>query len=157
MGTTRPLKSVRENGGKWQGYFIPDNPHKYVGDVNKIIFRSSYELKFLQHLDSEPSVLRYNSEEVVVPYRSPVDNRFHRYFVDFWVEIKTRTGIEQKLIEIKPYSQTLEPKKKKRKSRKYLLEMKTYMVNKAKWEAASAYAIEMNAEFLVFTERELNI
>ena len=40
-----------------QGYFRPANPAKYVGDPAQIIFRSSWEFKFLKWCDSSPTVI----------------------------------------------------------------------------------------------------
>jgi glutaredoxin len=145
--------------GKYlKGKYHPIKPQKYVGDVKKIIYRSSYEYKFCVYCDTTGKILRWNSEEIVVPYYNVVDKKMHRYFVDFWVEIKNNDGsINQYLIEVKPQYQTIEPKKKSRKSKKYLMEMKTWITNKAKWEAAKIYAEERNAKFLIFSERELGI
>jgi hypothetical protein len=138
-----------------QGYFKPKFPEKYVGDVNNIFFRSSWELKFLNWCDNNPSVLRYANEELVIPYVSPVDGKPHRYFVDFVIMVKTRKDeIKKYAVEIKPHAQT-EPPKQKRKTKKYLQEMMTYAVNTAKWESADAFCKRNSMEFLVLTERHL--
>jgi hypothetical protein len=60
---------------KWhQGKFHPQNPNKYLGDPNNIVYRSSWELHFLQWCDRNDNVLEYASEEFSIPYVSPVDN-----------------------------------------------------------------------------------
>lgn len=136
--------------------WYPTNPSKYVGDINKIILRSSWELKFIKWCDVTPAVLKYQSEETVVPYISPVDGRQHRYFIDFTVLLQNKDGSTSKmLIEIKPYGQTIPPKRGKRKTDKYIQELATYAVNQAKWESATAIAKRNGFSFKVLTENEL--
>lgn len=137
--------------------YTPRNPEKYVGDVANIICRSSWERKFCIWADITPSVLKWASEETIVPYISPVDNRPHRYFVDFMIKVRVRDGsIKTYAIEIKPFSQTQSPKGK-RNSKRLLEEHATYAVNCAKWEAADAFFKKRGIEFQILTERELGI
>jgi len=85
------------------------------------------------YFDRNDNILNWGSEEVVIPYRSPIDNRVHRYFVDFMIQAKTASGnIETTLIEVKPFNQTQPPKIQKRKTKRYLTEVTTYLVNEAK-------------------------
>lgn len=138
-----------------QGKFTPKNPEKYVGDVTNIIYRSSWELKFIKWCDSNPAVIKYASEELVIPYLSPVDQKIHRYFVDFVIMVKTRSGdIKKYAVEIKPEAQTIPPKQRKQ-TKKYLTEMSTYMVNQAKWKAADEFCKTKGLEFIVLTEKHL--
>ena len=140
-----------------QGKFVPRNPSKYIGNVNDICYRSGWERKFMIWCDTTPSVLSWGSEEVVIPYISPVDNRPHRYFVDFIIKYKTSTGeIKKALVEIKPKAQTMLPKQRKRTQR-YLEEVKTYAVNQAKWKYADEWAKDRGIEFRILTEKELGI
>ena len=139
----------------YSGKFFPINPQKYVGNVNNIIWRSSWELKLLKWLDEHSEVLEYGSEEIVIPYRSPVDGKQHRYFVDFYVKIKTTSGIKKYIVEVKPFSQTLPPKKKLKVTPAYIKECQTYAVNQAKWTAARKFAEYNKIEFVVMTEKEL--
>jgi hypothetical protein len=107
--------------------------------------------------DSNPAVLRWASEETVVPYFSPVDLKMHRYFPDFLMEIKTNSGeIKRYMVEIKPEYQTLPPKGIK-KNRQLLEATKTYSVNMAKWKAAAALCQSKGFQFIVLTEKHLNI
>ena len=69
----------------YKGYFKPKNPKKYKGDPTNIIYRSSWECKLMIRLDEDPNVISWGSEEIIIPYRSPIDNKIHRYFVDFIV------------------------------------------------------------------------
>lgn len=142
------------NQGKW----FPKNPEKYVGDVNNIFYRSSWEKRFLNWCDMNPSVVAYSSEETVVPYICGTDNKPHRYFVDITMKIKDQNGnIKTYLVEIKPYAQTQPPKFKGRKTPRYLAEVETYIKNQSKWKAAKEYAKQRGAEFTIITEKELGI
>lgn len=143
----------------YRGKYRPRHPEKYVGDINNIIWRSTWELKFLRWLDGTPSVLKYNSEEVVIPYISPIDGRPHRYFVDFWFTAKDKdTGkLKKHLVEVKPDYQTRPPKVQQRVTPKYLNEVKTWGVNEAKWNAAKAFCDDKGWQFHIITERDLNI
>jgi len=139
----------------YSGKFKPRNIHKYKGDVNNIVYRSSWELRVMKRLDQNSLVLRWNSESVIIPYVSPVDGRKHRYFVDIWCQINHNgTGnIKELLIEIKPFTQTQPPKIRKRKTSKYIKEVKTYGINQAKWSAAEQYAMMNNMQFMILTEK----
>ena len=105
---------------------------------------------------SNPNVLKWGSEEIVIPYMSPVDNRWHRYFVDFYVEAVGRDGGKRvMLLEVKPKAQTQEPQKKSRRTKRYITEVVTYGVNQAKWKAAEEYCKDRGWEFRLITESEL--
>jgi len=136
-----------------QGRFIPKNPQKYRGSLTNIIYRSSYELKFMNWCDMNESVLEWGSEEIAIPYRSPLDNRMHRYFPDFYMKI----GSKKYLIEIKPYRFTQEPNIPKRKTKRFITEVKQWGVNLAKWEAAKEACLDNGWEFKIITEKELGI
>ena len=142
----------------YKGKFRPSNPTKYKGDPTRIIYRSLWEKKFMHWCDKNVNVLEWGSEEIIIPYRSPVDNRPHRYYPDFYVKARTKDGrLAKSIIEIKPYKQTLPPKRKKQKSKTFLTEVKTYTVNQAKWRAARAYCADRRMTFLVLTEHHLGV
>ena len=108
--------------------------------------------------DKNENVLEWGSEEIVIPYVSPVDNRVHRYFPDFYVRARTRSGRTQRfIVEVKPKSQTAPPKRKGRVTKRYLSEVKTYAVNDAKWKAAREYCNDRKMEFMILTEVELKV
>jgi hypothetical protein len=141
----------------YKGKFKPNNPPKYKGDPTQIIYRSSWEFKFMRWCDTTSSVLEWQSEETVIPYRCPTDDKLHRYFVDFKIKIRDKNNnIKVYLVEIKPESQTVIPKQSKNRQ-KYITEMKTYAKNQAKWKAANEYAKDRNWEFMVLTEKNLGI
>jgi len=141
-----------------QGKFTPKSPQKYKGDHTNIIYRSSWELRFLKWCDMNPSIIEYSSEETIIPYVCPTDGRAHRYFVDVKMKVKDREGKEKTyLIEIKPSHQTLPPAFPGRRTTRYLNEVKTFAKNQAKFQAARDYCKDRNWEFKIITERELGI
>jgi hypothetical protein len=141
----------------FQGTYVPKNPEKYVGNVNNISFRSSWEKKAMVFFDNNPGILKWASEELVIPYISPVDGREHRYFPDFIVVSKSPAGVIKKMVvEVKPASQC-EPPKTKKKTKRMITEMNTFMVNQAKWDAARTWCSRNNMEFIVLTEVDLGI
>jgi hypothetical protein len=135
----------------YQGKFTPKNPSKYTGNPSNIVFRSSWERALMRFCDRKDCVKKWSSETCVVPYISPVDNKYHRYFIDF--QITFSTG-ETYLIEVKPSAQTKAPTSK-RKTKRFVQEVMTYGVNQAKWEAADKYAKDRNQKFAVWTEHSL--
>lgn len=139
-----------------QGYYRPVHPEKYKGDVGNIIFRSGLELKFYRFFDHNPAIMRWNSEQVVVPYTADVDGKNHRYFVDAWLKVKTRGGKTQEyLVEIKPYAFTLEPPQQNRKTQTYQRKVFEYIKNLNKWKAADKYAKKKGMKFIILTEKDL--
>lgn len=138
----------------YRGKFVPQNPQKYAGDVKNITWRSLWERRFMTFCDITPGVLKWASEELIIPYISPLDGQFHRYFPDFLLEVQTTAGSKTYLVEVKPKKQSVMPTRQ-RKTRKYLQEVATYAVNSAKWEAAEAFCKQKGWTFLVVTEDHL--
>ena len=132
--------------------YKPTNPDKYMGNPNNIICRSNWERKFCSYCDRSKNILAWGSEELAIPYISPVDNRVHKYYPDFIMKVKEATGnIKTYIVEVKPKRETKPPK------RKNLYEMKTYAVNQAKWKAAREFCADRKVEFIIITEDELGI
>ena len=140
-----------------QGRFRPQNPKKYGGDPTNIVYRSSYELKFMQYCDLTESVNTWKSEEFWIPYRSPIDNKVHRYFPDFFVKYKDKDGNTRTLVvEIKPAKELKMPDTNpKRRTKSWAYSVKTWAVNQAKFSAAREYCADRGYEFQIFTERQL--
>lgn len=143
-----------------QGYFKPAHPDKYIGDPSKIIFRSSWEFKFLKWCDHSPTIIRYSSEPVGIPYYSPLDERGHVYYVDFYIVTKDNSGNEQAwLIEVKPNKYTKPPVAPARMTNKqtanYVYAAKQFVVNQAKFEAAKEFASVRGLKFGIITENFL--
>ena len=135
----------------YKGKFRPKNRTKYKGDPDNITYRSLWERQVMKSLDENPNIVEWASEEIVIPYRSPIDGKMHRYFPDFYV--KTSIG-EQWLIEVKPKVQTKPPKKSKSR-RRYLREVKTWGVNQAKWEAAESICKKHGWKWNIWTEDQI--
>ena len=141
----------------YKGWFRPKNPSKYKGNATNIIYRSNWELRVMKWLDGNPAVIWWASEELPIPYVSPVDNKVHRYFPDFIVRTKRKDGSEQtSILEVKPHKQTMMPMQK-RKTQRYLAEVATYAVNQAKWKAADLFCKEHGWQFQLITEKELGL
>lgn len=110
--------------------------------------------------DTNSSFLSWSSEPIALPYLSPVDGKFHRYFVDFYIKVKTKNGkIKEYLVEVKPHKQTKEPKlsttpRTNKPTRRFLNEAKTYAINLAKWKAADEFCKERNWQFVKWTEKD---
>ena len=138
---------------RYRGKYRVSNPRKYKGDSRNVVYRSSWEYKFMQWCDSHPSVEEWASEEIIIPYISPVDGKRHRYFPDFYVKV----GKKKYIAEVKPSYQTKEPKTQKRNTKKYISEVMTYAVNQAKFKAATEFCKDHGWEFMVVTEKELKI
>jgi len=137
-----------------QGKYIVKNPDKYMGDLTKVTFRSSWELDMHKFLDMNPNVKRWGSEIVVIPYIKPTDGRVHKYYVDYYVEyVNTKGVLIKELIELKPKSQ-LSLTKSKGKNKLY--EQLQLAVNMSKWEAAKAWCLRRGIEFRIVTEKSLH-
>ena len=142
----------------YKGKYYPTSPHKYKGDPTNITFRSLWERKFMVYCDKNANVLEWASEEIVIPYISPVDNRQHRYFPDFYMKLKESNGIVKKyIVEIKPLKQCSPPQKPKRQTKGYLREAFEYAKNQSKWKRAREYCADRQWEFKVVTEKELGV
>mgnify|MGYP005619974039 FL=1 len=110
------------------------------------------------YCDNQTKILEWGSEEIALPYRSPIDNKVHRYYPDFYIKVRESNGkIKRYIIEIKPKKQTVEPKMKKRKTKGYIYEVYEYAKNQAKWKAAEEFCKDRMWEFKVLTEDELGI
>ena len=142
----------------YKGKYYPSFPRKYKGDPTNIIFRSLWERKFMVYCDKNANVLEWNSEEIAIPYRSPLDNRVHRYFPDFYMKVRESNGIiKNYIVEVKPLKQTTPPKKPKKQTRGYIREAYEYARNQAKWKVAKEFCKDRRWEFKVITEKELCI
>ena len=140
----------------YSGRYKVKNPKKYRGNIEKVYYRSSWELKFMVYCDKNSAILEWGSEEVVIPYISPLDGRRHRYFPDFYIKVKQVDGSVKKiLIEVKPKKQCKAPEIPKRKTKRFISEVRTWGVNKAKWEATIEYCNDRGMEFKILTEDHL--
>lgn len=144
----------KDDSGYKQGKFRPRFPEKYKGDPTNIVYRSSYELKFMNYCDLNENVNEWKSEEFFIPYISPIDGKVHRYFPDFYVKYKGRTII----LEVKPQKDLkMPPTNPRKKTKSWAYSVKMWAINQAKWKAAKEYCEDRNYEFKIFTEKDLGI
>ena len=137
----------------YSGKYIPTNITKYRGDVNKIFYRSLWERRFMVYCDNTKEILEWGSEEVIIPYVSPLDGKLRRYFPDFYIKVRQKDKtIKKMIIEVKPKAQCGPPKVQKRKTKRYITEVRTWGVNQAKWESAIEWCKDRGMEFKILTE-----
>ena len=128
-----------------------------MGNPTNIIYRSLMERIFMEWCDSKDKCYKWSSEEVVIPYISPIDNKQHRYFPDFLIQ----TPKGWFLIEVKPLTQSRPPKKlvvenlELKKKRRYIKSVQTWLVNEAKWKAATKVCEKKGWSFQILTEKQL--
>jgi hypothetical protein len=142
----------------YKGYYKPSYPEKYIGDSHNVIYRSLWERKFMYWVDHNQNILKWASEEIWIPYLSPLDNRIHKYFPDFFIKYKDSKGIvKESLIEVKPKRQVEGPKPQKRVTQKQMYEIKEFAKNQAKWKAAKEFCADRRWEFQILTEDNLGV
>lgn len=156
------IKSLKPKFGKFkQGYYKIQNVSKYNGDPTKVIFRSSWERKLMIYCDLTSSVLEWSSEPIYIQYISPLDNKPHKYYIDFYVVERDEQGnLHKYLVEVKPIKDyrdrpVLEGKRTLKKEAKYIDAMKVWLVNNAKFKYADAYAKSIGCEFIIVNEHSL--
>ena len=141
----------------YKGKFTSQNPQKYNGNPDNIIYRSSWELRCMKWFDDNPNIIWWSSEELAIPYYSPVDKRMHRYFPDFIIKVKRKDDtIMTYVVEVKPEAQTKKPTQK-RKTKNFLRESITYVVNQMKWKAADELCHAHGWQYTIVTEKDLGI
>ena len=152
------IKNVKptKNSGFNQGYYKPNNPSKYAGPT-PIIYRSSWERKFMMWCDKNEKVSMWSSEPVEIKYWSRQTNKAHKYYPDFYFKQVQQDGTyKEYLVEIKPKAQIQKPKLPKKNSKKALESYKflaeAYVKNMDKYSAAKAYSESRNWNFIVLTE-----
>jgi hypothetical protein len=142
----------------YKGIFKPVNYKKYRGDPTRIVYRSLWERKAMKYFDENPNILEWSSEEVIVPYYDPVQGKNRRYFPDFVIKARQADGSTKTImLEVKPKKETIEPKKQKRITKRYITEVTTWGTNQAKWKAAKEYCLDRGWSFQLITEKELGI
>ena len=149
-----------------KGWYTLQNPNKFIPPVdthmksfnessNSIEFKSSLEEKAWRYFDLVPKVKRFSIEPLYIPYLSPKDNRYHRYFIDAYVEFEDKKF----LVEVKSSNETVPPKKPKKSTSKseyyYQKAVMTYKINQAKWNSTINYCKDKGLNFIILTEKEL--
>jgi hypothetical protein len=146
------------NGKYKTGNFYPST-NKYIGNTNEIIFRSGWEKKFMEFCETHPQILNWSSERTQIPYISPLDGKYHTYFVDFWIKIITIDNqYVNYLVEVKPDKKLDKPKQPAKQTRKstqnYQDALNEWFVNKAKFETASRWCDSKGWKFAVITDKK---
>ena len=142
--------------GHSKGFFTPRHPEKYVGDLNKIVYRSSWELDFMKFLDNNIRVIKWGSETIPIPYVKPTTGRVHKYYPDFYVEYyNSKGGIVQDIVEVKPESQIRKPTVKGKSKKTQLHEALTWSINMAKWRSAKLFCDKYGFNWRVMSEKEI--
>lgn len=150
------LALTHRNKNFKQGYYRPEHPEKLLGKKDYVIYRSGLELSYFRILDKNPNVVRWGSEEIVIPYR--YNDSWHKYYIDLVVFLKVGDELKKMLIELKPYKQTIQPVDSKRKKRStFMNECLTWHKNCAKWDSAREYAKKARCEFKILTEKDLGV
>ena len=142
----------------YKGVYKPVNPRKYRGNPTNIVYRSLWERKYMIYCDHTPSIIEWGSETVIIPYRSPIDKRFHRYYPDFYIKVLNKNGsFDKYIVEIKPKKQTKPPYGKDKRTSVYKRAALTFAKNRAKWDAAEDYCENRQMKFLILTEDHLAV
>lgn len=142
----------------YQGRYKVKNPEKYKGDPSNVVFRSSWEKKLMIWCDTKPNVIFWNSEELIVPYYSAIDQKPHRYFVDFKIWIEYPNGeVKVFAVEVKPESQIKKPDQPQRMTRAAQEKILTWIRNQEKWKAAKEFCESRGMSFVVLNEHDLGI
>lgn len=162
-----PLGSKRNSNGKMkykQGYFIPKNTQKYIGQT-PIKYRSSWELAFCHWCDLNNNVAKWSTESIIIPYQlSDINGGItnHRYIPDFYVELISASDPEKNdriVIEIKPFKETSYPEPPKKETTKafenYAYSLKSFKVNLFKWAYAKEWCEKRHMKFVIITEKDL--
>jgi hypothetical protein len=133
-----------------QGKFTPKNPEKYIG-TRTPTYRSSWEWAFMQFCDNNPSIQRWASEAIKIPYRDPLTGKQTIYVPDFFINYVDKNGkMHAEVIEVKPASQALREKVGRNK-----MNQAHYIKNMAKWEAARAWCSQQGIFFRVVSENDI--
>jgi hypothetical protein len=146
MHNIKQLKPKKQGRYK-QGYIDPKSCKKLIkGCDNIIIYRSSYEFKFITWLENNNKVKEWGSECICIPYLF-ADGKMHRYYPDYYVEMVDGTKM---VVEIKPYNQTKKP------INENCWAAKEYAKNMCKWKAAKEFCDAKGYRFQILTERTIN-
>jgi hypothetical protein len=133
-----------------QGKYQLQNQEKYVGNKSPT-YRSSWEYTFMRFCDTNPSIQKWASEAISIPYRCPITGKQTIYVPDFFIQYVDKDGkVHTELIEVKPRNQTL--REKVGKNRNNQIE---YIRNMAKWQAAQAWCKKQGIKFRIINEQDI--
>lgn len=150
----------------YKGWYQLLNPNKFIKPIDEYMqsykdghvnFKSRLELKAIKYADFNKHIISWSIEPFNIKYVKPTDGKIHRYFIDLFLEFSSG---DKFIVEIKPKSETLPPKKPTKNTQKasmnYQLALQTYSINQAKWKAAEEFAALNKMKFIILTDEELN-
>lgn len=163
MGRSLNIKNLvpRKDSGYRQGYYTVHNIEKYVGDVSKVIYRSSWEKKMMTFCDMNERIVKWSSETIQVPYFNPVENATKTYNLDFYFQVRQDDGSVKNIIgEVKPAKKLEKPvlpnsRLTEKRIEAHNYQMKEYVINVYKFQAAKKWAEDRGWEFMIITEHFL--
>ena len=133
-----------------KGKFTPKNPEKYIG-IKSPTYRSSWEFAFMNFCDSHPSIQKWASESIKIPYQNPLTKRVTVYVPDFFIQYLDKNNkLISEVIEIKPQNQQLLEKVGRNTARQA-----QFVVNQHKWAAATAWCKGHGLTFRVLNETDI--
>ena len=154
-----------------QGFYEVKNTDKYIGDLSKVRYLSSWELKFFVYADFNSVIKRWSSEFIVIPYQDQKGG-WHRYYPDIYIEKvnpKDSDILDKFVIEIKPYNEvnpkfvnengSIEPPERYLKKitptalESYEYQLKTYQKNLYKWTKAKNWCKSNGMSFHIMDEK----
>ena len=141
----------------YKGKYTPKFPKKYKGNYKNIVYRSLWERKCMVYFDTNPNILSWSSDELVIPYFDSVTKKRRRYYPDFLITVMNSDGEKKThLIEVKPSKHLKPPTSTKGKRRSTLLqEAQAYYMNMDKFAAAEIWCKKKDIKFSIWTEKEL--
>jgi len=133
-----------------QGKYSLKNPDKYVG-TRTPTYRSSWEFAFMRFCDENPSVEKWASEAIRIPYKNPFTGKHTIYVPDFFIAYSDAKGKQRvEVIEVKPDNQTTKENVGNSRSNQM-----HWALNQVKWEAARAWCKQKGIFFRVITEKDI--
>ncbi len=168
---TNMLNSAPKQPTKYhQGLFTPNNKDKVVklNSQGGLYYRSGLEQKMMIYLDNNEKIINWGAEHLKIPYtktewssdKQEYVVTSHTYYPDFYYELQRSDGsISRVVAEVKPYSETIEPKisakptSKQLKNAEYAIKM--YNKNLSKWTYMIEYCQRKGFEFIIITEKIL--
>ena len=133
-----------------QGRYTLKNDNKYLGRKTPL-YRSSWEFAFMRFCDESPSVSKWASESVKIPYKDPLTGKLTIYVPDFMIQYTDRKGKGHvELIEVKPENQMTKESVGRNKYRQA-----QYVRNMAKFEAARHWCKRRKILFRVINENDI--
>ena len=140
----KPSKSSRYK----QGYVNPKSCKKLIPSLSNepIIYRSSYELKFINWLEWNKNVKCWGSECITIPYYY-IDKKTHQYHPDYFVEF---VNGDKLVVEIKPHNQPIKPMNENGWAGT------EYTKNMSKWRAAQDFCKAKGYQFKILTEKTID-